>query len=68
MIMADERSLGEFYVAPVYTRLYTSGLTAIETCNIGSGMHGLGTPEDLAAFMQRPALTRALACVSKTAA
>lgn len=60
MIAADERSMGEFYVAPVYTRMYQAGLTTIETCNIGSGMHGLGTPEDLAAFLESPALTLAV--------
>jgi NDP-sugar pyrophosphorylase family protein len=60
MIAADERSMGEFYVAPVYTRMYHAGLTAINTCNIDGGMHGLGTPEDLAAFLESPALTLAV--------
>ncbi len=68
MIMANERSQGEFYVAPVYTRLYNAGQTAIKTCNIGNSMHGLGTPEDLAGFLQSPALPLALGSVRETAA
>jgi dTDP-glucose pyrophosphorylase len=53
MIEANERSKGEFYVAPVYSRLIRSGY-AVETCLVGSdvdGMHGLGTPADLEHFL-----------------
>jgi len=60
MIIHDERSRGEFYVAPVYTRLYDEGMTRLATSNIGDGMYGLGTPEDLAAFMTSKALSEAL--------
>lgn len=60
MIAANARCQGEFYVAPVYTQLYRAGVREIHTCNIGDGMHGLGTPEDLAAFLQSPALELAL--------
>ncbi|WP_434747265.1 glycosyltransferase family 2 protein [Pantoea sp. Lu_F5_004] len=59
MIEADDRSKGEFYVAPVYSRMYNRGLTAIDTVNIGGGMYGLGTPDDLAAFLASPAMHRA---------
>lgn len=61
MITRNERSQGEFYVAPVYTRMASAGLSRIATFNIGSegcGMHGLGTPEDLACFLQHPVCER----------
>lgn len=54
MIRDDDRSKNEFYVAPVYSRLIESG-GRIETSSIGdagSRMHGLGTPEDLQAFLK----------------
>lgn len=54
MITADERVNGEFYVAPVYNRLVDKG-KKIGVWNIGSvgtGMHGLGTPADLDAFLK----------------
>lgn len=60
MIEAGQHSQGEFYVAPVYGRLYDGGLSAIDTVSIGCGMHGLGTPDDLAAFLVSPVLGRAL--------
>lgn len=60
MIEADDRSQNEFYVAPVYGRMYDSGLTTIDTWNIGSSMHGLGTPDDLASFLASSVLARAL--------
>ncbi|WP_449567278.1 glycosyltransferase family 2 protein [Lelliottia nimipressuralis] len=62
MIDDDERSHGEFYVAPVYTRLYQEGLHNIATFSVDEGMHGLGTPDDLAAFLEHPALDKALGC------
>lgn len=56
MIAADERVNGEFYVAPVYNRLIAAqrriGIYGIGTD--GDGMHGLGTPADLAAFLTLP--------------
>lgn len=46
---------GEAYVAPAYNLLIQRGLR-ITTSNIGSegrGMHGLGTPSDLKAFLDK---------------
>jgi len=63
MIMDGERSNGEFYVAPVYTRMYRETQARIGVFSIGrdgDGMHGLGTPEDLAAFLSHPSLEDAL--------
>lgn len=60
MIDRDERSMGEFYVAPVYTHLYNEGATRIDTCQIGTGMYGLGTPADLDAFVKSNVLEKAL--------
>lgn len=65
MIADDERSQGEFYVAPVYTRLYNAGQTAIATYNIGAAMHGLGTPQDLTAFTSGPHFVRAMSRCSR---
>ncbi len=53
MIADDERVNGEFYVAPVYNRLIAEG-QRIGIHNVGEefrGMHGLGTPADLDAFL-----------------
>lgn len=64
MIRDNERSKGEFYVAPVYTRLYKEEQArtgVFRTGRDGHGMHGLGTPADLAAFLAHPALQYALA-------
>ena len=52
MIERNQRSQGEFYVAPVYTALAESGLN-IKAVSIGAvedAMFGLGTPEDLKIF------------------
>ena len=56
MIAAGERSNGEFYVAPVYNRMLASGARiGIHGIGVdGNGMHGLGTPADLAAFLALP--------------
>ncbi len=56
MIAQDLRVNGEFYVAPVYNQLVAEG-KRIGIYNIGSeaaGMHGLGIPSDLEAFMALP--------------
>jgi dTDP-glucose pyrophosphorylase len=53
MIAGNERSAGEFYVAPVYNRLIAAG-ARIGVYDIGcesAGMHGLGIPEDLEQFL-----------------
>lgn len=56
MIAGGERVNGEFYVAPVYNRMVAAqrriGIFGIGTD--GKGMHGLGTPADLAAFLELP--------------
>jgi dTDP-glucose pyrophosphorylase len=55
MIAANARVNNEFYVAPTYSWLIQWGGT-VETFSIGSdvsGMHGLGTPEDLERFLGR---------------
>lgn len=52
MIKKDLRTNGEFYVAPVYNELITSG-KVVGYYNIGhdgGSMHGLGIPADLEAF------------------
>lgn len=61
MIAADLRVNGEFYVAPVYNELIRQG-QRIGVHNIGedgAGMHGLGIPRDLQAFMALPLSRRA---------
>ncbi|KRD63440.1 glycosyltransferase family 2 protein [Ensifer sp. Root278] len=53
MIADNERVNGEFYVAPVYNQMIKRG-AKIGFYNVGSvddGMHGLGTPADLDAFL-----------------
>jgi dTDP-glucose pyrophosphorylase len=56
MIANNERVNGEFYVAPTYNTLIASGYK-VGIHNIGTdgaGMHGLGTPGDLAEFLANP--------------
>lgn len=56
MIAKNERVNGEFYIAPTYNTLiargYKVGIHNIGTD--GTGMHGLGTPSDLAEFLVNP--------------
>lgn len=59
MVASGDRSLGEYYVAPVYTRMYANGLRNIDTYHVGSEMYGLGTPQDLTVFLDSPALALA---------
>ena len=65
MIADDERVNGEFYVAPVYNRMVASnrriGIYGIGTD--GKGMHGLGTPADLAQFLALPLSVQAAGAV-----
>ena len=52
MIAADDRTKGEFYVAPAYNYLARAG-GIVQTMNIGpdsAAMFGLGIPEDLEHF------------------
>jgi dTDP-glucose pyrophosphorylase len=50
MIAANERSNGEFYVAPIYNRMIAAG--ADVRANVVENVWVLGTPEDLAHFEQ----------------
>lgn len=50
MIAKNCRVNNEFYVAPAYNEMIESG-KKIVYFNIGKGMYGLGTPEDLASFI-----------------
>jgi dTDP-glucose pyrophosphorylase len=58
MIRGDLRVNGEFYVAPAYNLMIERGarIVTASTGPEGVGMHGLGTPEDLAVFLQRRGL------------
>lgn len=60
MIDRDLRVNGEFYVAPVYNMLIERG-ARFGICDIGEGMHGLGTPADLELFLSAPAAAKATA-------
>ncbi|RAX12740.1 glycosyltransferase family 2 protein [Photorhabdus bodei] len=63
MIERDERSNGEFYVAPVYTYMYEYNNANIGIYNVGSeadGMYGLGTPADLTLFKSLPVYSKAI--------
>lgn len=53
MIRKDLRVNGEFYVAPTYNELIAEGarIGVVRTGREYDGMHGLGTPQDLAHFM-----------------
>jgi dTDP-glucose pyrophosphorylase len=56
MIAQNLRVNNEFYVAPVYNQLIAMG-QKIGIYDIGTemdGMYGIGTPEDLEAFLQLP--------------
>lgn len=65
MIQADERSKGEFYVAPVYSRMIAKGarVTTHSVGDAGSKMHGLGTPDDLETFLKAGYKSRIAASV-----
>jgi NDP-sugar pyrophosphorylase family protein len=53
MIAANDRINGEFYTCPVYNYLIKNG-ARIGVYHVQAGaMHGLGTPEDLNAYLQR---------------
>jgi hypothetical protein len=52
MVKKNIRTKGEFYVCPVYNELISSN-KRIKIFEINNDrMHGLGTPEDLQAFIQ----------------
>lgn len=56
MIAADIRVNGEFYVAPVYTAMAEQGAQIVchSIGKVGAGMHGIGVPVDLDAFLASP--------------
>lgn len=56
MMAKSEQVNGEYYVAPAYNQLIAAGyrIGIYNIGDIGTGMHGLGTPEDLEAFLARP--------------
>ncbi len=63
MIRNNDRSQGEFYVAPVYNYLLAAGPARLGIMNIGSemdGMYGLGTPQDLQKFCSLPLYHQAI--------
>jgi HAD superfamily hydrolase (TIGR01509 family) len=61
MIAHDTRVNGEFYVCPVFNELIAEG-GVVRTWEIDRGqMHGVGTPEDLAAYLARRQAARVAA-------
>lgn len=53
MVRKNLRTNGEFYLCPVYNELLADG-KKIQIFEIpASSMHGLGTPEDLATFLEK---------------
>lgn len=56
MIDRNLRVNGEFYVAPVYNQLIEQGkrIGIFNIGSVGSGMYGLGTPNDLNKFLELP--------------
>ena len=62
MIAADIRVNGEFYVAPVYTAMADAGAQIVchSIGEVGAGMHGIGVPVDLDAFLASPVSRRAV--------
>lgn len=62
MISKNLRVNGEFYVAPTYNLLIERGMRVgvYNIGKVGNGMYGLGTPDDLEAFLQMPVLTKAV--------
>lgn len=62
MIDKNLRVNGEFYVAPVYNELISQGHVVgfYNVGSVGNGMYGLGTPDDLNAFLETPAARTAV--------
>lgn len=56
MIKKNIRVNNEFYVAPVYNEMIATGarLGCFSIGTVEDGMHGLGTPDDLTAFLANP--------------
>lgn len=51
MIAKDIRTNGELYIAPTYNELIAEGADIMPYVIPTSAMHGLGTPEDLEAYL-----------------
>lgn len=62
MWRANDRTNGEFYVAPGYNYLVKEGIsvTAINLGPVSTVMFGLGTPEDLETFIKHPISMKAV--------
>lgn len=63
MLAKNERSNGEFYVAPVYTYMFQDENAKIGIYNVGeeaNGMYGLGIPADLSLFLSFDVSKKAL--------
>jgi dTDP-glucose pyrophosphorylase len=60
MMASDLRVNGEFYVAPTYNVMIARGARILPSLirQDGTGMHGLGTPEDLDLFLRTEAFRR----------
>jgi hypothetical protein len=56
MIAANKHFNNEFYIAPVFNELIASGkrVGAVNIGTVKEAMMGLGTPEDLAVFLENP--------------
>jgi HAD superfamily hydrolase (TIGR01509 family) len=64
MIERDARINGEFYVCPVFNELIAEG-AVVRTFEIDrSAMHGIGTPEDLQAFLAHRRATARVAALA----
>ena len=53
MIAKDIRTNGEWYIAPVFNELIADGGKVVTYPIPAESMHGLGTPEDLAAYLEK---------------
>ncbi|CAN2170690.1 RfbA dTDP-glucose pyrophosphorylase [Candidatus Nanopelagicaceae bacterium] len=68
MISNNDRTNGEFYVAPTYNYLIQKGIT-VETEHVGNvedSVHGLGTVDDLLIFLENPQLKNYLTNVQSS--
>jgi len=65
MIAADLRVNGEFYVAPAYNRLIAEAarIECFGIGGVGTGMHGIGVPRDLDAFLATEVSRKAVAAL-----
>lgn len=62
----DDRTNGEFYVAPVYNHLTPGAETTISHLGpLGAVMHGLGVPGDYEAFLAKGPINRGLEVARK---